>query len=281
MAQIETRVLTGAEVETAVDWAAREGWNPGLADGASFHGAAPDAFLGAFTGGEMAACISVVRYSRDYGFLGFYICRPDLRGQGIGYGLWRAALAREEIAAIGLDGVVDQQENYRKSGFIYAHANHRYGGAAEGRQRLEPVQTPVRRYGPELRDALGAYDRGVFGLDRARFLEVWTTQPEARVLVAGESGCAGYGVLRPCREGAKIGPLFADDPETARALYLSLTEGRAGPVFLDVPAPNAAAADLARAAGLAPVFETARMYRGPAPAMDLHRTFGITTFEFG
>lgn len=91
----------------------------------------------------------------------------------------------------------------------------------------------------------------------------------------------GYGVLRPCREGAKIGPLFATDAETARALYRGLTEGQPGPVFLDVPAPNGAAAELAGAAGLTPVFETARMYRGPAPAMDLGQTFGITTFEFG
>jgi len=29
------------------------------------------------------------------------------------------------------------------------------------------------------------------------------------------------------------------------------------------------------------VFETARMYTGPAPAIDLARIYGITTFELG
>jgi GNAT acetyltransferase-like protein len=54
-----------------------------------------------------------------------------------------------------------------------------------------------------------------------------------------------------------------------------------GPIFLDVPEPNRAAVHLAEHYHLAPVFETARMYTGPAPAIDLARIYGITTFELG
>jgi len=32
---------------------------------------------------------------------------------------------------------------------------------------------------------------------------------------------------------------------------------------------------------LKPVFETARMYTGPDPAIDLAKLFGVTTFELG
>ena len=32
---------------------------------------------------------------------------------------------------------------------------------------------------------------------------------------------------------------------------------------------------------IAPVFETARMYRGSVPALPLNRIFGVTTFELG
>jgi hypothetical protein len=39
----------------------------------------------------------------------------------------------------------------------------------------------------------------------------------------------------------------------------------------------ALAADL----GLTRRFETARMYKGPAPEIPLERVFGITTFELG
>ena len=93
---------------------------------------------------------------------------------------------------------------------------------------------------------------------------------------------AGYGVIRRCREGYKIGPLFADDGAGAEALFRGLAARAAGaPVYLDPPFNNAAGIALVEGHGLVPSFETARMYRGPAPDLPIGRTFGITTFELG
>jgi Acetyltransferase (GNAT) domain len=92
----------------------------------------------------------------------------------------------------------------------------------------------------------------------------------------------GYGVLRPCRQGSKIGPLFADRHEAADELFTALrARAAAGLVYLDVPEVNSAAVALAEQHGMKPVFETARMYKGPAPAVDLPRVFGVTSFELG
>ena len=92
----------------------------------------------------------------------------------------------------------------------------------------------------------------------------------------------GYGVVRACRDGAKICPLFADDPGRADLLFRLLAASAPGAVIaLDTPEPNAEAVALAGRYGLAPVFETARMYRGPAPELPLSRLFGVTTFELG
>ena len=63
-----------------------------------------------------------------FAFLGFYIVRPDLRGRGYGLRIWNAAVDHAGGRTIGLDGVVAQQENYKKSGFRLAYANVRYGG---------------------------------------------------------------------------------------------------------------------------------------------------------
>ena len=93
----------------------------------------------------------------------------------------------------------------------------------------------------------------------------------------------GFATRRPCRDGYKIGPLVARDVQVAQALLAGLlTDLPAGtPVFWDVPEPNAAAVGLARDLGLTPVFETARMYRGPAPLLDLDVLYGVTSFELG
>lgn len=96
-------------------------------------------------------------------------------------------------------------------------------------------------------------------------------------------GLAGYGVIRPCRSGAKIGPLFADSPELGEAPFLAL-KSRAepsAPVFLDMPEVNRDALALAERHHMKMSFETARMYTGEVPDISLNRLFGVTSFEIG
>ena len=69
---------------------------------------------------------------------------------------------------------------------------------------------------------------------------------------------------------------------TAEAIFLGLTSKVAGaPVYLDVPEVNAPAVELARRHGMSVVFETARMYTGADPPLDLAKVWGVTTFELG
>ncbi len=94
---------------------------------------------------------------------------------------------------------------------------------------------------------------------------------------------AGYGVIRPCRSGHKIGPLFANDAQGAEQLYHALVSHapQGATVQIDIPSCNPLALALVRAQGLAPVFETTRMVTGPVPALPMQRLFGVTSFELG
>ena len=92
---------------------------------------------------------------------------------------------------------------------------------------------------------------------------------------------AAYGVIRPCRSGFKIGPLFADTDAIAEDLFRALAARAEGPVYLDTPEVNPTAIALAERHGMRPRFETARMYTKSAPALPHERIFGITTFELG
>jgi hypothetical protein len=101
--------------------------------------------------------------------------------------------------------------------------------------------------------------------------------------VEKEGAIGGYGVIRPLRDGFKVGPLFADDASCAEALFhaLAMRVPAGSRIALDVPEPNAAGIALAERHGLSLVFETARMYAGPAPKLPLAKLFGVTTFELG
>ncbi|MGB0515293.1 MAG: GNAT family N-acetyltransferase, partial [Wenzhouxiangellaceae bacterium] len=122
-----------SELDLVVDWAAAEGWNPGVNDPNCFHAADPAGFLLGLIDDEPVGSISVVRYGRAFGFLGFYIVKPDYRQQGYGIRLWHAGIEQLADRTLGLDGVVDQQSNYKKSGFVLAHNNLRYAGIAGDR----------------------------------------------------------------------------------------------------------------------------------------------------
>lgn len=52
-------------------------------------------------------------------------------------------------------------------------------------------------------------------------------------------------------------------------------------VAIDVPDINPAAVRLAEQLGLAPSFDTARMYAGPVPETDRAGLYGITSLELG
>ena len=83
--------------------------------------------------------------------------------------------------------------------------------------------------------------------------------------------------------GHKIGPLFSDSPEIAAQLLAGTREELAGdePIYLDIPGNNPAAKLLVESLGMTVVFETARMYLGPAPELPIHEIYGISTFELG
>ena len=275
------RTMSRREVDIAIDWAAAEGWNPGLYDADCFYAADPNGFLVGLLGNEPVATISVVKYGDSFGFLGFYIVKPEYRGNGFGIQIWNAGLAYLRSRAIGLDGVVAQQSNYRKSGFTLAYGNIRYQGTGGGDVAADPG---IVRLSTIPFDEICEYDIPFFPDDRMQFLKRWIDQPESTAIgILQNRKLAGYGVLRICRSGYKVGPLFADSPEFAEHLFQALKahvpEGI--PIFLDTPAVNSAAVELAKRHDMIVAFETARMYSGKCPDLPINRLFGVTTFELG
>jgi GNAT superfamily N-acetyltransferase len=275
---IEVRHLSGSEVPLMLEWARDEGWNPGLHDASSFHAADPGGFLTSLHDGKPAAVISLVRHDDAFAFLGLYICRPQLRGRGYGMRVWEAALEFAGDRVIGLDGVPEQQANYRRSGFELAWQNARFQGTGGGTRpdglvNLETVP---------LAEVL-AFDHGVFEADRQQYLRGWIAQPDAvRLAVRRDGRLTGWGLLRPCAVGWKIGPLLANDEETATRLLDGLLASVPGEtVSLDVPLPNTVAVRAATDRGMVEGFSTARMYKGTPPALDLDRIWGVTSFELG
>ncbi|MCF6305788.1 MAG: GNAT family N-acetyltransferase [Rhodobacteraceae bacterium] len=284
MQKLDIRPATAQEFSTAIGWAAAEGWNPGLDDLAVFHNTDPDGFLMGWRDGKPVSSISVVKYNDDFGFLGFYIVHPDYRGRGDGIATWNAGMDYLKGCTVGLDGVVDQQANYARSGFVLSGQNIRFSGVPNFPKPLASDLT-LRDYRHTDFEGLSQFDIQHFQFDRPDFLKGWLGNDNAhRTILALKDGkICGYGTVRPCQTGYKIAPLFALDPSVAFEILFALnaTLPAGVEISIDMPEANSAAISIARKIGLLPVFETARMYAGTAPKLPLNQIFGITSFELG
>lgn len=271
------RPLDLGEIETLIGWARAEVWNPGLADAAPFQAADPQGFIGCFVDGVMTAGISAVRYGSSFGFIGLYIAHAEFRGRGYGRRVWDAGMAYLQGRTVGLDGVPEQQANYRSMGFVADYQTFRWSGKPEG--RIDPDICSLEEIDLT---ALIEFDSRHFVEDRTAFLRKWLALPRRTKVLVRNGAICGYAVSRQCHEGYKIGPLFAADTGAATALLYACaaeTEGRL--IYIDVPAGQIEFSALLEKHGLERGFQTTRMYRGTPPSFETAGVFGVTTLELG
>ena len=278
---IEMDRLDEGGVAGLLDWAAAEGWNPGLDDAAAFHSADPEGFLLVRMGGRPAAAVSVVRHDARTAFLGLFICAPEFRGRGLGARVFAAGLAHAGGRSVGLDAVPAQVDRYAAMGFAPVFSSRRWSGdvppdwAASG---TRPPQAEQRRI-------MAASDHGAEGYERRAFLSSWWTDvPGRRTLVrVDDSGALeGHATVRRCREGLKIGPFSARTPDGARSLIgdcaAALGTRR---VAIDVPDDAGPLWQMLERAGFSPDFATTRMWKGTAPARGPGLLRATATLELG
>ncbi len=268
------------EVHIPIEWARDEGWNPGLHDGSCHYPVDPAGWFCADQNGEIIGVGVATNYDKTFSFGGFYMVKEPYRHHGVGWDIFSAMRAHAGERNFGGDGVYEMQDKYAAhAGFQYAYRNIRWQGVLDGKEQPDLVSAHDIPF-----DTLLRYDTAHFPVERKVFLEKWISQPESSALVCldRDEKISGYGVIRKCYEGYKIGPLFADTPDIAHTICEGLTATVPGEmIFLDTPEPNSAAVRMAQESSMVAVFGTARMYTKAAPLLPLHEIFGVTTFELG
>lgn len=273
------RVMTSEDLRMVLGWAEDEGWNPGLDDAEAFRAADPQGFLIKVVDDEPVAAISVVNHDPDFAFLGLYLCKPLLRGQGHGRDVWRAGIAHAGTRCIGLDGVPEQQQNYARSGFLKYGSTIRYEGWLQ-----EQPDPRVRLVLPDEMETLIIHDAKMCGMNRTAFAAAWFSPSLNRqtMVVTAEGEVTGYATFRRCRSGTKVGPLFANSSADAQSLLASIPFAeRDAPVFIDVEDQSSPLGALLQNQGFEQVFETARMFNGALPEANPPVFQAIATMELG
>lgn len=275
----KTKTMDQTELRAVLSWASDEGWNPGISDAEAFHAADPQGFFLTSIDRTPVAAISVVNHDAENAFLGLYICRPEWRAQGLGMATWQKALEHAGTRSIGLDGVPDQESNYRVSGFVKTGSSLRNEGRITGK--------PSR----DVRPAMASDTEGLIRLDalangfaRPNFMTAWLTEvPQKRAtrVLERDGEICGFATWRACQTGTKIGPVVASDTSSALELIADIAELRPeGPLIIDVPDQNTELLREFEIAGFTIPFVTARMYRGAVPVTG-NSLQAIATMELG
>lgn len=267
--------------DIAVEWAAKEGWNPGLNDTQCFYKADSKGFFVGLLDEKPISCISAIKYGEDFGFIGFYIVDTEYRGKGYGIRIWNEAMDYLNGRNIALDGVIEQQNNYKKSGFKLVYSNIRFELKTKKYDNKAHEIQPITK---DIFSSILEYDLRYFPANRSEFLKCWLNMPESYGFYFTDSDeILGYSIVRKCRTGYKIGPLFAENKEIANQLFVKINNSL--PVdellYLDIPEVNQSALELARKYNMEKVFGTARMYTQKEPNIDNTKVYGVTTFELG
>jgi GNAT superfamily N-acetyltransferase len=280
MSVYSIRKMTKNEVEIAVDWAEKEGWNPGLHDADLFFEGDQNGFFAGVIDGQIVAVGSAVCYNETYAFCGLYIVHPEHRQKGFGLMLTQARLAYCGDRNIGIDGVLENVDIYQRVGYKPFYMNHRYQVKAHRHADDEPF---IKEITSEHMNKVFEYDRQCFPAERQVFLSAWINDTSAKaVAYFNEEQLCGYAVRRQCKEGYKIGPLFADNSDVANKIFIALQQDINGEnIILDVPENNPAAIQLANDFNMKAVFATMRMYQNGLPEIAHEKVFGITSFELG
>ncbi|HKI79345.1 MAG TPA: GNAT family N-acetyltransferase [Ignavibacteriaceae bacterium] len=281
---LQFQKLDFAGLKTLVNWAEEEGWNPGINDAEIFWKTDPDGYYGFYKESELIAGGSIVSYNGEFGFMGFFIVKPEYRTFGIGRKLWyqrRDTLISRlnKGATIGMDGVIDMQPFYNKGGFKILFRDERHEKIGENfkiNKNIFSIETKDF-------DSILKYDKQCFGFSRPQFMITWLKQSGVKTFKYAENErLKGFAVIRKTKKGYKVCPLFADNPVVAEELYKACLNSVVGdPLYLDIPVINKDAVALIKKYNTTYVFECARMYYGNPPDVDINKIYGITTFELG
>lgn len=243
---LDIRRLTEGDIAAALRLSTQAGWNQLDADWRRLLALWPDNCLAGWAGGRLVATATLATYGERLGWVGMILVDEEHRRRGFGGAMVDAIIARAEevgVRVIGLDATDMGEPVYARRGFRPVGRINRWRGPASRPETAE--QCP--RIGPTDWPQVLRLDLMASCVPRGMLLEALAAESGASARVAYDSGrAAAYGIVRPGRTAAHIGPVAG---ESSRAVPLLMPwlmhdaarlcdAGAGGPdraVFIDVP----------------------------------------------
>ena len=260
--------LSIADAPAGVSLSAEAGWNQTAADWRLM------ITLGEATGvrdatGALVASALVLPFDGPFAWISMVLVTGAHRRRGIATTLMAHCMAR--LDALGLTPVLDAtdagRQVYAPLGFQPVHGLRRLRAAGIG-STVTRGEGGLRPIAESDWGAVADLDRRAFGADRAALLRHLRARQPSRALVAVRADrVVGFVLARDGSHALQVGPVVAEDADTAVALTSAALAG-GGPVYLDAVDGHDAYCDWLAAVGFAEQRGFTRMI------LNRHRPFG-------
>jgi GNAT superfamily N-acetyltransferase len=234
------RNMTAADIPAGLRLCRESGWNQLESDWRVFLNWNPSACRVAERNGQLVGTIAALRYGDCFTWLSMVVVAPNERGAGIGTRLLQEQLALLRDDCVRLDATPLGRPLYARYGFVDEYPLSRMTAAVHAADfTAVPSVHPMRE--EDLAQVL-PFDLAVFGADRSPLLRALFQLAPGYAWIAENAGSIeGYSFGRPGFLYDQLGPVIAQDAQTARDLVSASLSSRNGTtVAIDVPASNAA-----------------------------------------
>lgn len=285
MSGFSQRPLTADDIDAAVALSTEPGWNQVAADWALMIEQG-DSFGVFDESGALVASGLTVPYSERFGWISMILVTARCRRQGLATELMRqcmdALLARGLAPA--LDATPEGRQVYLPLGFkdIYRLTRLFAEKPSDLSEELPPGVALRPMEAGDL-DAVVAYDTRRCGAGRDGILRhLHARLPDCAWVAEADGRLAGYALARDGRTCTQVGPVLAEQEQTAIALTGAALSARNDAACIDVGDAHEALIGSLVAAGFAPQFPFIRMIHDRSePFDDPQQVFAIAGPELG
>ena len=217
--------------------------------------------------GELAGTVVSTPYGKDAAAISMVLVAKRHERRGLGGRLMRHAMENTEAATFCLTATEYGRPLYERLGFRSVGLCTTYKGEIKDPPKRE-VSVPAEDADMP---AIVALDTEVFGADRSAMVLGLPFFCESFRVIRDGNGIAGFGGAWRADDRVMIGPVIAQNTETALTLVNELAPS--GPVRIDVQDRHPELASWAESHGLRPAFTTTIMEYGAPLSGDPSRLY--------
>jgi GNAT superfamily N-acetyltransferase len=231
--------------------------------------------------GLVTACV-VTSYGRGLAAIGMMLVAERYARRGVGRRLMQHVVNEAGDIPLTLHATPYGQPLYEQLGFVDTGRAEMVHGHLRAPESVREARVTTRPATAEDLPAIVRLDAEVFGLDRTHMITRLPAFAD-QLRVAEEDGVlTGYAAAWPNMQTHVVGPLIAEDTETAKALVASLAVGTDRPLRTDIDVRHEELIAWVKEHGLETVaFNTVMTYRIPDLPGDWTRRFAPLSVAAG